>query len=752
VLVLLLLAGTWYWLLHTQSGARWIWAQVESATSDALSAADISGDISSGLVGKEIAYESDGVKVSITEVSLSAEVDLLPLSATILPAHVSDLRIELRGDTETDDESDLRETFANLQLPVELVFTDVELERGAIEWIGEDRSIVVDSLSLSGRWKDMWLVERFSMESPIVNANGNGHFELHDDNELLLEAELALPGELTGLNDTLLINTTLQGPLNGLVIQARTDEPRMHLRGRVSDITNEVSWEALLDVPALDLPAHVEAPALPPLEITVEAGGGTQNAELQAEVGFAGSDMRVAIEAGVDFSAAILSSQLDWQHAHWPVGDPEPRVSSRAGKVAVSGTLDDWAVAGTIELDVPELPPGTLTIDGGGDLDGASVRILDGDILGGTIAGNAEYSWLGSRPYAAQLAIREIRTAEVLPDWPAVLSGKVDIEGQQEPFRLSVRLADVAGSYGDRTLRADGGIEVDDTRVSANDLRVRHGETNISVDGDPYSAAGMRYELHVDDFEYYLEDSFGSVTASGGFSLEPGAQFLRIDASSEEFGWRDFRIENLVIVDRGEGILDATATADRLQFGPVDAGQLRLQAKLGMNRQSIDIETSSDRLRSALRVHGALDSWETPSSWSGELTRLEIEHKAFATALEEPSAIVLSKQSASIEKYCSIGSRGAELCMALSWDATAGLDLMATLAALPVDLVNAFVETEAEFNQIVSGGFSLQRQPDGALTGRGELAATPGRVVSVDDPELFFDTGPARFGWLRDRR
>jgi autotransporter translocation and assembly factor TamB len=60
VLVLLLLAGTWYWLLHTQSGARWIWAQVESATSDALSAADISGDISSGLVGKEIAYESDG--------------------------------------------------------------------------------------------------------------------------------------------------------------------------------------------------------------------------------------------------------------------------------------------------------------------------------------------------------------------------------------------------------------------------------------------------------------------------------------------------------------------------------------------------------------------------------------------------------------------------------------------------------------------------------------------------------------------
>jgi hypothetical protein len=231
LLVLLLLAGTWYWLLHTQSGARWIWAQVESATGNALSATDIG------------------------EVSLSADVDLLPLSATILPAHVSDLRIELRGDKETDDESDLRETFAKLQLPVELIFTDVELERGAIDWLGEDRSVVVDTLSLAGRWKDMWFVERFSLESALVSAKGNGNFELFDDNELQLEAELALPGELTGLDDTLLINTTLQGPLDGLLLQARTEEPRMHLRGRVSNITDALSWEALLDVPALDLPA-----------------------------------------------------------------------------------------------------------------------------------------------------------------------------------------------------------------------------------------------------------------------------------------------------------------------------------------------------------------------------------------------------------------------------------------------------------------------------------------------------------------
>ena len=34
----LLVAGAWYWLLHTEPGAQWLWSQAESATGGALSA------------------------------------------------------------------------------------------------------------------------------------------------------------------------------------------------------------------------------------------------------------------------------------------------------------------------------------------------------------------------------------------------------------------------------------------------------------------------------------------------------------------------------------------------------------------------------------------------------------------------------------------------------------------------------------------------------------------------------------------
>jgi translocation and assembly module TamB len=730
------------WLLHTQSGARWIWMQVESATDDALSAIEISGDLGSGLVASRITYDGDGVTVAIGEVSLSVDVDLLPVSVTILPAHVSDLRIDLRGNRQTDAESDLRKTFANLRLPVELVFTDVVLEHGTIGGIGDDTSIVVDTLSLAGRWKDMWLVERFTLESPQVGAKGNGRFALNEDNKTFLEATLDVPGELTGLDDAVSIDVTLQGPLDGLVLQARTDEPRIHLRGRVSNITETVNWEALLDVPA-----YADVPELPPIVLTAEANGDAQTAVVRAQVGFARSDTRITIEADVDLSAATLSSQLDWQDAQWPVGDPQPRVSSRSGKVAVSGTLDDWTVAGTIELDAPELPSGTLTIDGGGDLDGASVRILDGAILGGGIAGHAEYEWRGSRPYAAQLELSEIHTATVLPDWPTVLNGKLDLDGQQHPFRISVQLSEVSGPYGGMTLRVDGGVDIFDDEVSFHDLRVRHGETSLRMDGSPYTPDGLHYELHVEEFAYYLEDAFGSLAASGTVSLEPNEQFLRINASSEEFGWRDLRVANVFIRDRGTGILDVVATADTFDLGAVDVGQLQLQARLGRDGQSIDIDTMSESLQSTLSLNGAVDNWESPTSWTGQLTKLAIDHDDFSAVLDEPADISFSKQHVGIERYCTTGRRGVELCMAVSWDSSSGLDMAASLASLPGNVVNAFVDTGTDLDQVVSGGFDLRTQPDGTVTGRGDLAVTPGRIISTEDPALYVDTGRASFGF-----
>ena len=747
LLVLLLAAVAWFWLLHTQSGARWIWSQVESATDGSLSAGSLSGSLTSGLVGRGIVFDSDGVTVAVALISLSVDIELLPITVTVLPASVSDLRIDLKTNEGVAEGADIHETLSKLRLPVEVDLEVVELDGGTITGSDGDVIFAINSATIAGHWKDALDLNRLEIDAPLIVASGSGRVEFHGKNEVRLDADLVARPALTGLDEVIRIAATVQGPLNALVFQAGTDEPRAHLRGQVSNITNTVTWEVQLDLPALALPKNAGMPEIPPLELSAEGRGDVQTFVAQVRVGLLGTDMQALVAAEVDIAAATVSGDLDWRDAHWPIGEAEPQLSSRTGKVTLSGSLDKWTVAGAIELNVPELPPGTLRIEGGGDRDGASARILDGDVLGGSIAGRVEYRWRGTQPFAAQLELEEIKAATVLPDRPAVLSGKLDLSGQQQPFQLSVRLSDVDGAYDDRTLRADGRVDIIDDRVSIHDLWVRHGETSVQIDGDLYAAEGLRYELYIDDLEYYLEDALGSIAAAGSLSLEPGGQFLRIGASSTEVGWRDFRIVNLAITDRGEGILDAVATADSLRLGAVDAGQLQLQARLDRDGQSITVDTLSDGLRSTLSIEGALDNWESPSSWSGQLTKLEIEHDDFSAALDEPAAIAVSKLRASIERYCVVGQKGAKSCTSASWGSSSGLDLAATVTLLPVDLVNAFVDTGADFDQVVSGEFSFRTQADGALTGRGDITMTPGRISSAEDPELYADTGQAGFGF-----
>ena len=206
IVVLLVAAVAWFWLLHTQSGARWIWSQVAAATDNALSADQISGDLSSGLVGKGIVYDGDSVHVGVGYASLAVDVDILPLRVTVLPARVADLLIDVRGESQSDGESDLQATFAKLQLPVKLVFTDVELARGELEGIGDDVSIAVDTLSLAGHWSDEWFLERFALAAPLGSATGSGRFALYEDNEIYLDTIMVLSGELVGRDDAVSID------------------------------------------------------------------------------------------------------------------------------------------------------------------------------------------------------------------------------------------------------------------------------------------------------------------------------------------------------------------------------------------------------------------------------------------------------------------------------------------------------------------------------------------------------------------
>ena len=133
--------------------------------------------------------------------------------------------------------------------------------------------------------------------------------------------------------------------------------------------------------------------------------------------------------------------------------------------------------------------------------------------------------------------------------------------------------------------------------------------------------------------------------------------------------------------------------------------------------------------------------------WQGELSRLEVHHPDFDAQLEEPAPVTLSGERAGVEQLCLTGARGIGLCADGRWDSGDGFDVAARLSAVPVDLINAFVDTRLGFDQVVSGEFSWQAGPDGRSRGRTGLEMTAGTIVSLDDPDRELTTGPSRLGF-----
>ena len=749
IMPVVLAAAAWFWLLHTESGARWIWAQAESVTGGALTAAGVRGDITSGVQLQQIAFVNDAVELRVADVTLAARLEILPLRVVVKEADSTGFflrTLEREGDR---GETDLGEIFAKLQLPFELAITRLDMRDAVFEGFAAGRFLSFDAATISGSWQDAFRIERLQAATPYYDVDGGGRLALSGGNAIEADLSIDAKPELTGLAETVSFAADVTGTIDDLRLQAQVEDPQATVVGRLAGLGRELAWEVDVEAPALSLPVDDELGEIPPLSLSASAHGGTRALTAEADVGVTGTRMQVGIAADVDIESGEISSDLDWQDAHWPLGEPEPRVASRSGRVAVGGSLDDWTVAGALDLDVQDLPPGRFTIDGGGNRDRAAVKIIEGNVLGGTIKGQARYSWRQPRAFAANLEMQGIRTEGVLPDWPAELNGGVEITGQQQPLRVVATLRGVNGQFRERPLYADGRIDFADGAVSVANLELRHGEANARFDGRLYAAEGMSFDVLVDDLALYVDGAFGEVAAAGVVSLRPDGEFLRIDAASDRLGYRDIAVEGIRITDGGDSdsVVNVEAVAAALAYGKFKAEQLRVAPYIGREAQSLDLDALTNGLQIALSMQGALDDWRQPSAWRGEIARLAVHHAEFDATLQETAAVTLSPQRAGVEQLCVSGGRGIGLCADGSWSSTAGFDVATTLSAVPVDLVNAFANTRLEFDQVVSGAFSWRAGPDGQSSGRADLRMTAGTIVSTDDPDRSLTTGEARLGF-----
>jgi translocation and assembly module TamB len=400
ILLAVVLSGLW--LIETESGSRWLWNRAVSAIPGELSSETTSGSVGGGLHLTNVSYVSDAVDVDIAEATIAARLVLFPLSIDIRELRARHVDIRLK-ETDTADEPD-QPILERLSLPFELKLEDAAVRDLEIRSSAGERLFAADNASLAGRWHDEILLTRLSVESDLGSIDGAARLALAKPHDAAASFAAVIP--LAVGDDPaypLQVRAEVEGRLDLLQIEVSSQEPAVHVVGRLLNLTESPGWEARVESPFFQWP----------------------------------------LDAGMDEPPQVYLKNADLKTA----GD--------LSNYSISGT-GVVAVAGTEEL--------SFKLDADGSLDGLAVSglQLQGDMLAATALG--ELRWSDGFAVAVDADVEHFDAAALTERWPVgqPVSGTVDAGWTAGNLRLNevrLRVRDTsAGVDAAGEIDIDGGV------------------------------------------------------------------------------------------------------------------------------------------------------------------------------------------------------------------------------------------------------------------------------------------------------
>ncbi len=766
---------SWWWLLHTDAGARFAWRQAEAALGGMITAAGIEGDLGSGVRFRDVRLKAGDVDATAGSVRLALDVDVLPFSLRISGAHVEPLSVMVAaGDDVDTGPLDVGSILDSLRLPFWLLVDDLEVRDATVGGGAISQEIDIRRLEFSGQWFDRIYVDSVQIDTGMHSLAADGNLQLASPHRLRLDVTAASRQAFVGEGDRIDLVLSANGPVDALgfessgkVLLSGYSPLDVELQGifeirrlqldqfRISgdDLgasgSAALAWQdrfaAAADIVLEHANVHAVAsrwPAQHPvtgrLSVVMEPGIVRIDDSALSVVG-AGAAVNGSVS--IDTSTGVVAGAVSWDALQWPIASATPDVSSSAGSVNLSGTLDAWRVDGRVNVEAAGVEEGFFVIDGNGDRDKASVSISEARVLGGRLSGNASYNWTGRRPWTALLDLSGINTATLARDWPGVISGNVSASGRARDNFVQAELRGVSGRVRDREFVANGGLTVDGKDIIARDLTLRHGRSEFVLDGNLYASKGLSFKAAVGNLGELLPDASGAFTASGRVSLNDADPYLRIDGESPVMTYGELHVTNLRITDDGTGIFGVRATADDISLGGELIDAPRLSIEVAENRQAISVNGGYQDFSLALSLAGRADRWQSPSRWDGELQEFAITGAGEnAATLDESARIVISSDRVLMERACVTDAGGAGACLRLDWLFAERIELGASVTRVPLNTVNSLRDVGFDFDQLVNGTVQWRQVFGERATGSGNISISKGAVVRRDRPNFVVQT------------
>jgi len=444
-------------------------------------------------------------------------------------------------------------------------------------------------------------------------------------------------------------------------------------------------------------------------------------------------------------SQGVIAGELSWQTLAWPLGAGESSWSSEYGQLKISGHPDEWTADGELALLVSGFPEGILRLTGGGNSESLQLAIERGEILGGHFSGQANFSWLAPSTWSADINAEDIDITPLLPDYPGIVSGKILASGEVENERMQFDIKQLNGQVRGLELSAQGKLALRGLELSAENLRVRSGDAQLTLDGNPSKPEGLAFSARINALQDLLADASGSLHADGAISLDPAAPRLDLDVSADDLVLGDTHIASIRTqsFDRNNIILeiDQAETGDTL----IEDLVLELSGSQPLERIQLKARLSNTLYEASL--NGQVVDWSglLESGWQGSISEFRVSKENLGQLeLEQAVNVQFSTEKLFVDKGCLRGPKNGTLCFGGSWSDQGAAEFEAEIQDISLDTILLFVDMDWAFTHSLRGNFNWVQLPGKRASAEAQFALSPGELL-FEDAGTDFETGPGVF-------
>lgn len=778
ILVLFIALG--FWLLATESGARFAIERAKSSLAGKLALAQAKGTLTSPLELHDLAYQdpASGLDVKVKTLKLDYEFwGLLRKTVHVRSLDIDGVDVALTTVPPAPQPPQAATPSMQSLLTPPLDILLDRLHVGATKITQNGKPVFAsDTLDAAATWTNAALtLKQLALRAPDGKVDLAGTITQYKDvaGKGKLDVDWKIPGDEKSAPMRAAARIDLDSDGKQAHFTLAASQPLIaNAKGTLAASDMSLPWTIDLDVPSFDPKKLTQSETLKTLALKLSGSGDRNTGTLSGSVDI--NNHRVLLDP-LKFASDGKTLTLDPLRLRSP---DAPGTLTAQAKVH----LDAKPVGGDVKLDwadvvLPADLAGQEIATHGSITAGGNAEKFDaqGELSIGPPKQIADLAFkLGGTPEKISLAQLELKqprgglnaTGDIVlkptigwnlvakankfdpgaftKDWPGAIDFQLSTSGNVEKDGPAGKLTldHLGGTLRQRPLSGNGDIAFAPPLAIDGKLNLSSGQSTVALVGKggagKDAATDLKIDLNLASLGDWLPKAGGSVRGSiavngaypklnasgklGGSAIASGDTHLQ--SFTLDFDAKDLSAPS------GKLALDAkTLSAAGYTFDTV-----KLAASGNPGAHQLNLDVHGKPLSLALALDGALTQTKTSSDWRGTLKELTIDQNGLPEwKLAQPTALSYVGGVFNLDQSCLRAGTPA-ICAQARQDAKSGANAKFSLEHLPLAMLaklgspDSTVKLDGELN----GNGAIVATPNGALTGSVTITSDQGTIIYPD--------------------